>query len=80
MSRGRFLWVMIASLILGFAGLNMAARIGLDGARLDLTERSLYALSDGTRDVLERLDEPMALDFYYSRAEAAGYPELRGPV
>lgn len=77
MSRTRFLWAMIASLILGFAGLNMASRLLLDGARLDLTERSLYALSEGTRDVLDRLDEPMTLDFYYSRADAAGYPELR---
>ena len=42
MNRTRFLWVMILSLILGFAGLNMAARLLLDGARLDLTERSLY--------------------------------------
>lgn len=77
MNRTRFLWVMVFSLILGFAGLNMASRILFDGARLDLTERGLYQLSDGTQDVLDRLDEPMSLDFYYSRADAAGYPEVR---
>ncbi|WP_273144523.1 GldG family protein [Oceanicaulis alexandrii] len=77
MNRTRFLWVMIFSLILGFAGLNMASRILLDGARIDLTERGLYQLSEGTQDVLDRLDEPMSLDFYYSRADAAGYPEVR---
>jgi ABC-2 type transport system permease protein len=77
MNRTRFLWVMIFSLILGFAGLNMASRIVLDGARIDLTERGLYQLSEGTQDVLDRLDEPMSLDFYYSRADAAGYPEVR---
>lgn len=77
MNRTRFLWVMIFSLILGFAGLNMASRIMLDGARIDLTERGLYQLSEGTQDVLDRLDEPMSLDFYYSRADAAGYPEVR---
>ncbi|WP_430430968.1 Gldg family protein [Oceanicaulis sp.] len=77
MNRTRFLWVMIVSLILGFAGLNMASRIVLDGARIDLTERGLYQVSEGTQDVLDRLDEPMSLDFYYSRADAAGYPEVR---
>ncbi|WP_421860953.1 Gldg family protein [Oceanicaulis sp.] len=77
MTRTRFLWVMIISLILGFAGLNMASRIVLDGARIDLTERGLYQVSQGTQDVLDRLDEPMSLDFYYSRADAAGYPEVR---
>lgn len=77
MTRTRFLWVMIISLILGFAGLNMASRIVLDGARIDLTERGLYQVSQGTQDVLDRLDEPMNLDFYYSRADAAGYPEVR---
>ena len=77
MSGPRFLLVMIASLIAGFAGLNLLARATLDGARLDLTERGLYQLSDGTRDVLQRLDEPVRLTFYYSRREAAQYPAIR---
>lgn len=77
MSGPRFLLVMIASLIAGFAGLNLLARATLDGARLDLTERGLYQLSDGTRDVLQRLDEPVLLTFYYSRREAAQYPAIR---
>jgi len=77
MSRIRFLWVMILSLVLGFAGLNLVARAALDGWRLDLTEHGLYQLSDGTQDVLNRLDEPLVLRFYYSRAEASGYPAIR---
>jgi ABC-type uncharacterized transport system involved in gliding motility auxiliary subunit len=77
MGGSRFLLVMILSLIAGFAGLNLLARASLDGVRLDLTERGLYQLSDGTRDVLARLDEPVRLDFYYSRREAAQYPAIR---
>jgi ABC-2 type transport system permease protein len=77
MSGSRFLFIMIASLIVGFAGLNLLTRATLDGARLDLTERGLYQLSDGTRDVLARLDEPVRLTFYYSRREAAQYPAIR---
>ena len=77
MSGSRFLLVMLLSLLAGFVGLNLLARATLDGARLDLTERGLYQLSDGTRQVLARLDEPVRLTFYYSRAEAAQYPAIR---
>lgn len=77
MSGPRFLLVMIASLIVGFAGLNLFAGATLDGLRLDLTERGLYQLSPGTREVLARIDEPVELNFYYSRTEAARYPAIR---
>jgi len=77
MSRSRFLIVMILSLIIGFAGLNLLVRSTLDGVRLDLTERGLYQISTGARDVLERLDEPVSLEFYYSRSEATQYPAIR---
>ena len=77
MSGARFVLIMVASLIAGFAGLNLLARATLDGARLDLTERGLYQLSDGTLEVLRRLDEPVRLTFYYSRSEAAQYPAIR---
>ena len=77
MSGPRFVLVMILSLIAGFAGLNLLARATLDGARLDLTERGLYQLSDGARTVLSRLDEPVRLTFYYSRSQAAQYPAIR---
>lgn len=77
MTRNRFLVVMILSLILGFAGLNLLVRSTLDGVRIDLTERGLYQVSDGARDVLTRLDEPVSLEFYYSRSEATQYPAIR---
>ncbi|MEQ8433805.1 MAG: GldG family protein [Oceanicaulis sp.] len=77
MSGPRFLLVMIASLVVGFAGLNLFAGATLDGLRLDLTERGLYQLSPGTREVLARIDEPVELNFYYSRTEAARYPAIR---
>ena len=77
MSGPRFLLVMITSLIIGFVGLNLLTRATLDAARIDLTERRLYHLSDGTLEVLDRLDEPVRLTFYYSRGEAAQYPAIR---
>ena len=77
MTGARFVLVMIVSLVAGFAGLNLLTRATLDGVRLDLTERGLYQLSEGTLEVLRRLDEPVRLTFYYSRSEAAQYPAIR---
>ena len=77
MKTGLSLTAMIAAILAGFVGLNLAASATLDSVRLDLTERGLYRLSDGTREILRRLDEPVSLSFYYSRGEAAGYPAVR---
>ena len=35
-------------------------------ARIDLTEDRLYSLSDGSRNILAAIDEPVTLTFYYS--------------
>ena len=77
MSRTAFLAAALAALLVGFIGLNWTVRSHLDGARLDLTERGLYRLSPGAVRVLDRLEEPVQLNFYLSRAEAAQYPAIR---
>ncbi len=45
--------------------------------RLDLTEGSLYTLSLGTRAMLESLDEPVRIDFFYSADAAKDIAVLR---
>lgn len=47
------------------------------GWRIDLTENRLYTLSDGTRRILENIDEPINLYFYYSDQATSGIPSLR---
>jgi ABC-type uncharacterized transport system involved in gliding motility auxiliary subunit len=47
------------------------------GARLDLTENRLYTLSDGTRAVIAKLDEPINFYFYFSDHAAQDMPQLR---
>jgi len=47
------------------------------GSRLDLTENRLYTLSDGTRRILENIDEPINLYFYFSDKATANVPTLR---
>jgi len=46
----------------------------LTGLRLDLTENRLFTLSDGTVKILRSLEEPIDIDFYFSRKTLADYP------
>jgi ABC-type uncharacterized transport system involved in gliding motility auxiliary subunit len=45
-------------------------------ARLDLTEDRLYTLSEGTKQVLSEIDEPIRLRFYYSSRIAEELPDI----
>ncbi|MDH4074057.1 MAG: GldG family protein, partial [Gammaproteobacteria bacterium] len=47
------------------------------GWRIDLTEDRLYTLSDGTRNMLARIDEPVNLHFYFSDQASESMPSLR---
>ena len=47
------------------------------GWRLDLTENGLYTLSDGTKRILDSIDEPLNLYFYYSDKATADVTSLR---
>lgn len=42
-------------------------------ARVDLTENSLFSLSDATRKVIAQIDEPIELSLYRSRESASKY-------
>ncbi|KPP82088.1 MAG: ABC2-type transport system auxiliary protein [Oceanicaulis sp. HLUCCA04] len=77
MNPARLLGMIAAGLVAGFIGLNLLASVVADGIRLDLTENRLYRLSPGTLEVVNRLEEPVTLTFYYSRGAAARYPALR---
>lgn len=59
-----------------FVGLTVLFDALFRGARLDLTEHRLYTLSDGTRNLVDDLDEPINLYFYFSRAPARDAPYL----
>jgi ABC-type uncharacterized transport system involved in gliding motility auxiliary subunit len=47
------------------------------GVRIDLTENRLYTLSDGTRRILENIDEPINLYLFWSDKASEGIPTLR---
>ena len=47
------------------------------GWHFDLTENRLYTLSDGTKRILDDIDEPVNLYFYFSDKAAGNVPSLR---
>lgn len=50
-----------------FLAVNVLANTILKGGQVDLTEGKLYTVSQGTRNLLASLEEPIQLRLYYSR-------------
>ena len=66
----RRLWFSIIGVLAAAAiaiGINMFADARLSSAQVDMTASRLYTLSDGTRQVLAGLKEPITLRLFYSR-------------
>lgn len=59
-----------------FLGINIISNEALTSLRLDVTENNLYTLSDGTRNILGELDEPVTIRLYFSAKQFAGVPQL----
>lgn len=57
-----------------FLALQLLVDTTLSGARLDLTENGLYTLTDGSRNIARKLDEPMTLQLHVSSEQAAAIP------
>ena len=76
-------WVIgIVMAIALFVALN-AGLSNLTGVRIDLTEDRLYTLSDGTQRILDKMTEPVGLEFYVSQRlvkEVAIYGNYAGRV
>jgi len=76
-SGGRRLWSsalgLLAAAVLAI-GVNMLADRLLSRARIDLTQQQLYTLSDGTRQVLAGLTDPITLRLFYSRRLGSEIP------
>lgn len=60
-----------------FFGINILGDVVLRGDRIDLTEDKLYTLSEGTRNILKKTDEPISLTLYFSESLAKGRPDLQ---
>jgi ABC-type uncharacterized transport system involved in gliding motility auxiliary subunit len=76
-------WVIGIAVALGLFVVLNAGLSGVTGVRIDLTQDRLYTLSDGTRRILDRVAEPVTLEFYVSQRlvkEVAIYGNYAGRV
>ncbi|HSC85022.1 MAG TPA: Gldg family protein [Pseudomonas sp.] len=62
---------------LAFLAFNLFSGLALTNARLDLTEQKLYTISDGTKQILGEIKEPIDLYFFYSDKSARDLAVLR---
>jgi ABC-type uncharacterized transport system involved in gliding motility auxiliary subunit len=63
--------------LIAFLAINILGNQTLTSMRLDVTDSKLFTLSQGTRNILDSLKEPIKLRFYFSNKLLAGYPELQ---
>jgi ABC-type uncharacterized transport system involved in gliding motility auxiliary subunit len=66
---------LIMALVLLLA-INMLSSVSFTSARLDLTERQAYTLSDGTINILNALDEPVTVRLFLSERLATETPSV----
>ena len=59
-----------------FIGINILSNQLLTSWRLDLTENKLFTLSQGTLNILGKLDEPITLRYYFSAKALAVNPQF----
>lgn len=67
----------VAVTVVLFLAINVLSQTVFRASRLDLTENRLYTLSDGTRQVMAELTEPLTVRFFYSASLAADLPSIR---
>ncbi len=60
-----------------FVSLSILSSVFLKGIRFDLTENGLYTLSEGTRNILKHMDEPVNLYLYFSEDASRELPQFR---
>lgn len=60
-----------------FIGVTILVTFALRGARVDLTESKLYSIAPGTQRILESLQEPVNLYFFFSQEASSQSPPIR---
>ena len=60
-----------------FVGVMVLANLLLRSAQFDLTADRLYTISDGSRNIVHGLKEPVNLYFFFSEKTAASLPQMQ---
>ena len=67
----------LAMLAVLFVAVIMVSNALFRGMRADLTENNLYTISEGTRNILKGIDEPINLYYFFSDRATRDLPFLR---
>lgn len=67
--------VAVGLLFIGLVLINILVRF--IPVRWDLTQDRIYSLSEGTQRVLDKIEEPIAMEFYFSRSNRDVPPEFK---
>lgn len=67
----------LLALAMLFIGITVLSTWALRGWRLDLTENKLYTVAPGTQRILDALEEPVNLHYFWSAKAAGEYPALK---
>jgi len=76
-TRQRIGYSTLALLAVAFIAAVVVTNVWLRGLRLDLTENGLYTLGDGSQAVLDGIEEPINLYFFFSNEATTTLPTLR---
>lgn len=60
----------------GFVAAVLLSNNAFKTARIDLTDNGLFTLSEGTKNVIDAIDEPITLRFYFSSRLAREIPQI----
>ena len=75
-SQSRMVGIAIGLAAILFLAVNVISTNVLRSARLDLTEKSLFSLTEGTRTLLAQLEEPLHFRFFLSENLVQSAPQL----
>lgn len=64
-------------LVVLFLIVNMVSSTLFTNSRIDLTENELYTLTDGTRNIVKNIEEPVTMYLFYSDKASEDVPQLR---
>ena len=66
---------LVLAVVLLFA-VNVFSNAAFTSARVDLTENSLFTLTEGTKNILKNLEEPITLRLFLSQKQATRLPGI----
>ncbi|HVX35066.1 MAG TPA: Gldg family protein, partial [Hyphomicrobium sp.] len=76
LKRSTLAWSGLALAAVVLLSVNLASSIGLKTWSADLTQDKLFTISQGTREILKSIDEPISARLYFSKNLASASPDV----